>query len=32
MRDEIYPDPIRRDPLWMVLLSWILGPIVRRGL
>jgi hypothetical protein len=25
-------DPVRRDPLWMVVLSAVLGPIFRRGL
>lgn len=30
--DTPLPDPISRDPLWMIVLSWVLGPIVRRGL
>jgi hypothetical protein len=28
-KDDIYPDPIRRDPLWMIVLSFLMGKFAR---
>ena len=32
LKPDPYPDHIDRDPLWMIVLSLVLGPLVRKGL